>query len=330
MGDIARRLPESSLRRLRTAGDWLRFGERLLGRSGAAHGQGFLDAGEESATLLAHALGLPWEALEEALTKPMPGPASARLRDLLERRALDKEPTAYLTGEMWFGGLRFRVDSRVLIPRSYLVECLPLLVDQLGAEGVRRAADACTGSGCLAILLAKAFPRAAVEATDLSADALEVARLNVRDHGLENRIPLRLTDGLAGVKGPLELIVSNPPYEPEDLRATLPAEFQKEPAMALFSGEDGLAVIRSLLVQSAELLAPRGLLVMEVGGLRGAIEVAYPRLELAWLPTADGSDCVLSVTREQLRAGLTKPAAPRGTRAAPGSQRAGRGKGRAR
>lgn len=330
MGEPARRLPETSLRRLRTAGDWLRFGERLLGRSGASHGQGFLDAGEEAATLLAHALGLPWEALGDALPRPMPAPAAARLRDLLERRVLDRQPTAYLTGEAWFGGLRFRVDPRVLIPRSYLVECLPGLAERLGADKVRRAADACTGSGCLAILIARAFPEATIEATDLSPEALEVARLNVADHGLESRIRLSEADGLGDLKGPFDLIVSNPPYEPEELRATLPEEFRREPAMALFSGEDGMGVVRTLLAQAAERLAPKGLLAMEVGGLRGAIEVAYPGLRLEWLPTADGSDCVLCATREDLRRGVTKPAGRRASRGGTGPARAGRGKGRAR
>ncbi len=326
----ARRLPETALRRLRTAADWSAFGERLLAREGASHGQGFLDAREEVWTLLAHALGLPWEALGEALPRPMPAPAAARLRDLLERRVYDREPTAYLTGEAWQGGLRFRVDRRVLIPRSYLIEHIPLLAELLGADKVRRAADACTGSGCLAIHLAKAFPRATVDATDLSADALEVARLNVADHGLEGRVRLSRGDGLGDARGPFDLVVSNPPYEPEELRATLPDEFRREPDMALFSGRDGLGVVRTLLAQAAERLAPRGLLAMEIGGLRGAIEVEWPRLRLDWLPTADGSDCVLLATREALRAGLTKPAAPARARARPGSARARPGRSRGR
>lgn len=326
----ARRLPETALRRLRAAADWLAYGERLLARAGAAHGQGFLDAREEVATLLAHALGLPWEALGEALPRAMPGPAAARMRDLLERRALDREPTAYLTGECWFGGLRFRVDRRVLIPRSYLVELLPGLVARVGAERARRVADACTGSGCLAIHLAKAFPRATVDATDLSPEALEVARLNVEDHGQGNRVRLRRADGLGDLEGPFDLIVANPPYEPEALRATLPEEFRKEPDLALFSGADGLGVARTLLAQAARTLAPRGLLAMEVGGLRGAIEVEWPGLRLEWPPTADGSDCVLVATRDALRAGLTRPAARARARARPGPSRAGRGKNRVR
>lgn len=326
----ARRLPESAVRRLRLAADWLAYGERLLAREGAAHGQGFLDAREEVATLLAHALGLPWEALAEALPRPMPGPAAARLRDLLERRAYDREPTAYLTGEAWQGGLRFRVDRRVLIPRSYLVEHLGLLAELLGPGKVRRAADACTGSGCLAIQLARAFPKARVDATDLSPEALEVARLNVADHGLQDRVRLTEADGLGALEGPFDLIVSNPPYEPEAIRRTLPDEFRKEPDMALFSGKDGLGVVRTLLSQAAERLAPKGLLAMEIGGLRGAIEVEWPRLRLDWLPTADGSDCVLLADRAALREGLTKPAAPARARARPAPSRARSGRSRGR
>ena len=326
----ARRLPESAVRRLRLAADWLAYGERLLAREGASHGQGFLDAREEVATLLAHALGLPWEALAEALPRPMPGPAAARLRDLLERRAYDREPTAYLTGEAWQGGLRFRVDRRVLIPRSYLVEHLGLLAELLGPGKVRRAADACTGSGCLAIQLARAFPKARVDATDLSPEALEVARLNVADHGLQDRVRLTEADGLGPLEGPFDLIVSNPPYEPEAIRRTLPDEFRKEPDMALFSGKDGLGVVRTLLSQAAERLAPKGLLAMEIGGLRGAIEVEWPRLRLDWLPTADGSDCVLLADRAALREGLTKPAAPARARARPAPSRARSGRSRGR
>lgn len=239
----------------------------------------------------------------------MPGPAAARLRDLLERRVFDREPTAYLTGECWFGGLRFRVDRRVLIPRSNFVEMLPALIARLSHLRVHKVADVCTGSGCLAIHLAQAFPAAAVLATDLSPEALAVAALNVADHGLEARVQLVQVDGLGAPKGSFDLIVGNPPYEPTSLRETLPEEFRREPDMALFSGEDGLNVVRTLLVQAAEKLAPKGILSLEIGGLRGAIEVEWPKLQLEWLPTVDGSDCVLVVTRTALRAGLTKPAA---------------------
>jgi len=328
----SRRLSDAAVRRLRTGDDWLRLAVRELGKSGAAHGQGFLDARQEAETLLAHALGLPWEALAEALPRPVPEPAAARLRHLLERRIFDKEPTAYLTGEAWLGGLRFRVDRRVIIPRSYFVEVIP---EQLplwlpDPAKVRRAADACTGSGCLAVLLARQFPEARIDATDLSPEALEVARLNVADHGLSERVTLHEADTLAGLKGPYDLIISNPPYEPESVLRTLPEEFHREPRMALVSGKDGLGVIRKLLGQSAELLSDNGILAVEVGGLHDAIAAAWPRLELTWLPTADGSDCVFLVTGAALRRGLTRRAAPARPQARAASPRARGGKGRAR
>ena len=327
----ARRLSDSAVRKLRTGGDWLRFAVRELNRSGAAHGQGFLDAHQEAETLLAHALSRPWEALAEALPRAITEPAAAKLRHLLEQRIFDREPTAYLTGEAWLGGLRFRVDRRVIIPRSYFVEVIP---EQLplwipDANKVRRAIDACTGSGCLAVLLARQFPAAQIDATDLSAEALEVAKLNVADHGLTERILLHKADTLAGLKGPYDLIISNQPYEPESVLRTLPEEFHREPKMALVSGKDGLGVIRKLLTQSAKLLAPHGLLVVEVGGLHDAITKAWPRLELTWLPTADGSDCVFLVTGAALQRGLTKRVARAKPARRAASARVKLGKGRA-
>lgn len=328
----SRRLSDAAVRKLRTGEDWVRFAIRELGKSGAAHGQGFLDARQEAETLLGHALGLPWEALADALPRAVPEPAAAKLRHLLERRLFDKEPTAYLTGEAWLGGLRFRVDRRVIIPRSYFVEIIPEQLPLWLPDGakVRRVADACTGSGCLAVLLARQFPAATIDATDLSPEALEVARLNVADHGLADRITLREADTLAGLEGPYDLIVSNPPYEPTAVLRTLPDEFHKEPRMALVSGKDGLGVIRKLLAQSARLLTDAGLLAVEVGGLHDAIAKAWPGLELTWLPTADGSDCVFLVTGAALRRRLTRRAAPARPRARAASRRAGAGKGRAR
>ena len=328
----ARRLSDATVRKLRTGKDWLRFMIQQLEKSGAAYGQGFLNAEQEADTLLAHALGLPWETLKESLKKPLPEPASAKLRHLLERRLFDKEPTAYLTGEAWLGGLRFRVDRRVIIPRSYFVEIIP---EQLplwlpDSTKVLRVADACTGSGCLAILLARQFPQAHIDATDVSTEALEVAQLNVADHGLSERIHLHTVDTLKGLKGPYDLIISNPPYEPSALLKTLPAEFHKEPSLALVSGKDGLDVIRKLLKQASQCLSPHGMLVVEIGGLHDAIMKAWPNLEVTWLPTADGSDCVFLVSRAALRRGLTKRAAPAKLQARPGSPSTKVGKGRGR
>jgi ribosomal protein L3 glutamine methyltransferase len=196
------------------------------------------------------------------------------------------------------------VDRRVLIPRSYFVEIIPTL-DALLPPGftVRRAADVCTGSGCLAILLAQQFPGASVDATDLSPDALAVAAINVRAHRLGRRVRLRLGDVLAGLPASRrwDLIISNPPYEPAARCDRLPAEFKQEPRLALDGGRDGLDIIRRLLQQAGARLTPHGLLLIEVGGLRRAMTREFKSLNLQWLPTADGSDCVCLVRAEQLR-----------------------------
>jgi ribosomal protein L3 glutamine methyltransferase len=175
-------------------------------------------------------------------------------------------------------------------------------------------ADICTGSGCLAILLAKRFPKAHVHATDLSAPALEVAALNVADHKLAKRITLHETDTMTALaKGPkFDLILSNPPYEPEGIYRRLPAEFKKEPKGSLVSGKDGLDVVRKLLTQARETLKPHGILVIEVGGLQKAMHQAWPKLPIMWLPTADGSDCVCLLHASDLRRELPSPSARRG------------------
>jgi ribosomal protein L3 glutamine methyltransferase len=225
-------------------------------------------------------------------------------------------PTGYLVGEAWLGGLRFRVDERVIIPRSYFVELIPEAIPQWlpPIAQVTDVADICTGSGCLAILLAKRFPKANVQATDLSAKALEVAALNVADHKLAKRITLHETDTMTALtKGPkFDLILSNPPYEPEGIYRRLPAEFKKEPKNSLVSGKDGLDVIRKLLTQAREALKPHGILVIEVGGLQKAMHQAWPKLPIMWLPTADGSDCVCLIHASDLRRELPSPGARRG------------------
>jgi len=304
--------------RLRTGGDCLRFANKLLRSAEVAHGQGFLDEQEESLTLMGAATGLAWEQLPQCFGRALSAAEKAKFLALLERRVFERIPTAYLVGEAWLGGLRFRVDERVIVPRSYFVELIPEAIPRWlpPTEQVKRVADVCTGSGCLAILLAKRFPQAKVDATDLSAPALEVAKLNVADHGEAKRIRLHETDTMSALLGgpKFDLILSNPPYEPEGIYRRLPAEFKKEPKGSLVSGKDGLDVIRKLLAQARELLQPHGVLVIEVGGLRDAMHRAWPKLPMLWLPTADGLDCVVLIQAVDLRAAL--PAA---------SPRAGRG-----
>ena len=314
MSALPRPTPATAAR-LKTGGDCLRFANKLFKAGGIAHGQGFVTAEEESLTLMGHATGLAWERLPACFDRPLTAKEKAAFLGLVERRVFDRVPTGYLVGEAWLGGLRFRVDERVIVPRSYFVELIPEAIPRWlpPADQVKRVADVCTGSGCLAVLLAKRFPKAKVDATDLSARALEVAKLNVADHGEAKRIQLHETDTMTALLGgpKFDLILSNPPYEPEGIYRRLPAEFKKEPKNSLVSGKDGLDVIRKLLVQARELLLPHGVLVIEVGGLRDAMHKAWPKLPMLWLPTADGLDCVVLIQAADLRAHAAPSPSPR-------------------
>ena len=315
MSALPRPTPAATAR-LKTGGDCLRFANKLFKAGGVAHGQGFVNAEEESLTLLGHATGLAWEALPTSFGRALTAKEKAAFLGLVERRVFDRIPTGYLVGEAWLGGLRFRVDERVIIPRSYFVELIPEAIPQWlpPAAEVTDVADVCTGSGCLAILLAKRFPKARVQATDLSAAALEVAALNVADHRLAKRVTLHETDTMTALlAGPkFDLILSNPPYEPEGIYRRLPAEFKKEPKGSLVSGPDGLDVIRKLLTQARATLKPHGILVIEVGGLQAAMHRARPTLPMLWLATADGSDCVCLIHAADLRRASPSPGARRG------------------
>jgi ribosomal protein L3 glutamine methyltransferase len=223
---------------------------------------------------------------------------AARVSAVFRRRLVERVPAAYLTREAWLGEHRFYVDERVIIPRSYFLEIIPLLA--MGPAPLRLA-DVCTGSGCLAILLARQFPGATVDAIDLSADALAVAKINVGRHRLTRRVRLWRSDVFDGVPAvKYDLIVSNPPYEPSARVAALPAEFRQEPRMALDGGADGLDVIRRLLRQARTRLQPEGRVLIEVGGLRVAMRREFRELRLRWLSTADGSDCVCEIQAHSL------------------------------
>ncbi|MEI6121819.1 MAG: 50S ribosomal protein L3 N(5)-glutamine methyltransferase, partial [Opitutae bacterium] len=257
-------LRSTETKKLRTGGDYLDFANRLLRAKGVAHGQGFLDEQEESLTLMSAATGLAWEKLPQCFKRELTEKERGRFVELLDRRILERIPTAYLIGEAWLGGLKFKVDERVIIPRSYFVELIPEIIPQWlpPVKTIKHVADICTGSGCLAILLAKYFPNAQVDATDLSGDALEVAKINVKSHRLEKRVKLFKTDTMTALMSGknYDLIVSNPPYEPESVYKKLPEEFKKEPKMSLVSEKDGLGVIRKLLKQAAKKLNADGIL----------------------------------------------------------------------
>jgi ribosomal protein L3 glutamine methyltransferase len=289
---------------LRTLGAWLGFAKRLYARKKLALGQVAADAHDEALYLLLRTLGLPLDSDGRVLSRPLAAGERAALRDVLRRRVVERVPAAYLTREAWLGGLRFYVDERAIIPRSYFVEIIPRELDAWLRDPakVRRVADVCTGSGCLAVLLARHFPRANVDAIDLFPDALAVADINVRAHRLGRRVTLRQSDVFDAVPPvKYDVIVSNPPYEPSAHVDALPAEFHHEPRLSLDGGADGLAVIRKLLRQARNRLAPEGIVLIEAGGLRAAMDREFAALEPHWLHTEDGADCVCVIHAKRLR-----------------------------
>lgn len=290
---------------LATLGDWLRFAVELYERENLAGGQVATNAHDEALYLLLHAMELPLDSDARVLRKKLNHSQRTKIEALLRRRVIERVPAAYLTREAWLGEHRFYVDERVIIPRSYFLEIIPEQLDGwLRDPGkVGRVVDVCTGSGCLAILLAHHFPRARVDAIDLSPDALEVAKINLRQHRLTRRVTLHRSDVFDAV--PLQqydVILSNPPYEPSAHVDALPEEFHREPRMSLDGGADGLDIIRKLLRQAAERLTPEGILLIEVGGLRAAMDREFSALEPHWLHTADGADCVCVINAARLKA----------------------------
>jgi ribosomal protein L3 glutamine methyltransferase len=292
--------------RLRTLGDWLDWMVAAYARHELVLGQVAAEAHDEALYLLLRACDLPLDSRPTVLRRQPTLAQTTRLKEWLRRRLVERVPAAYLTREAWLAGERFHVDERVIIPRSYFLEIIGEPLDELlaaaGTGRVRHAVDVCTGSGCLAILLAKHFPAARVEGIDLSPSALEVAALNVAAHDVGERLALHCSDVFDTVPARrYELIVSNPPYEPAAVCDGLPAEFRHEPRLALDGGVDGLDIIRKLLRQARERLTPRGLLLVEVGELQAAMAVAWPDLPVRWLPTTDGSDCVGLIHAADLR-----------------------------
>lgn len=301
---------------LRTLGDWLTWTEKAYQRHGLALGQIADNAHDEALFLLLRTFDLPLDSRRAVLRRVLREDEVALLKTILRRRIIDRVPAGYLAREAWLGGHRFYVDERVIIPRSYFVELIPQLDAFFSEPGrVRQAVDVCTGSGCLALLLAHHFSDAKVDAIDLSRDALAVAEENVREHQMTGRVRLYQSDVFDAVpRRRYDLILSNPPYEPTSHCDDLPPEFHHEPRLALDGGADGLEIIRKLLDQAPERLTPKGLVLIEVGGLHAAMEAAFPDLPLEWLSTADGSNCVCAIRAAALRRRAT-PARRDGGRA---------------
>lgn len=291
---------------LETLRDWLRYAVTRFGEAKLAFGHGTDNAYDEAAYLLLHALHLPLDRLEPFFDAKLTQSERAQVAQLLERRIDQRVPAAYLTHEAWLGDFRFYVDERVIIPRSFIAE---LLADELtpfvGApENVAAALDLCTGSGCLAILLAHAFPAADIDAVDVSTDALTVAQRNVSDYGLADRINLIRSDLFSNLsEKSYDLIICNPPYVTTLAMEDLPPEYRHEPELALAGGDDGLDAVRTIVREAPRFLNPGGTLVVEIGHNRAAAELAFPRLPFVWLETATSSDSVFVLKREELIAG---------------------------
>jgi ribosomal protein L3 glutamine methyltransferase len=285
-----------------TVGGLVQEGSRRFRASRIDFGHGTLNARDEAVYLTLHALKLPLDAKAATFARRVSAPEAKHVLDLFKRRVRSRKPGAYLTREAWLGPFRFYVDERVIVPRSHLAA--PLL-DHLApwipdAGKVGTALDLCTGSGCLAILLAHGFPRASIDATDISLAALAVARRNVKDYRLGQRIRLAKSDLFSVLGGKqYDLIISNPPYVTTTAMRSLSREHRHEPRLALAGGKDGLKLVRTILLQATAFLRPGGTLVVEVGSGRTRVERAFPRVGFTWLETPGGGDVFL-VRRDQL------------------------------
>jgi ribosomal protein L3 glutamine methyltransferase len=287
-----------------TLANCLKRAEAMYGATGASMGQIASVPRDEALYLILWSLKLPLDSGPEVLSRKLTAAEARNIEAVLRRRLIDHVPAAYITGEAWLGGLRFHVDERVLIPRSYFVEILPAQVDPwVGDPGkVRHVADVCTGSGCLAILLARHFKKAVVDGLDISEGALEVAETNVKRHRLTGRVRLVRSDLMKEAPAKrYDVILSNPPYEPTLHVDKLPEEFKREPRLALDGGADGLVLVRKIISQAAKLLSPKGILMIEVGGCREAFDQEYSHLQPHWFYSEDGTDCVCLIQAARLQ-----------------------------
>ena len=287
-----------------TLRDVLRYATTRFNGAGLFFGHGSSNAFDEAAYLLLHTLKLPLDRLDPFLdARLLPDEVQALLK-VVERRATERVPAAYITREAWLANYRFYVDERAIVPRSFIAELIPEQFapwvsdpDEIGS-----VLELCTGSGCMAVLLADAFHHAHVDALDLSGDALDVARHNVDDYHLQDRVTLLQSDlyDALPAESRYDLIVSNPPYVNTASMAKLPPEYLREPQMALAGGVDGMDLVRRIVDGARSRLRPRGMLVVEIGNEREHAEAAFPELEMTWLSTSAGDDMVFLVTAEQL------------------------------
>lgn len=287
-----------------TIRDLLRYAVTRFNTEKLFFGHGSSNALDEAAYLILHTLKLPLDKLEPFFDAHLLHEEVKAVLDVIERRADQRVPAAYITNEAWLGEYRFYVDERVIVPRSFIAELIPDLFSPWVSDPdeVVNILELCTGSGCLPIMLADAFPNAAVVTADISADALAVAQRNVADYELQDRITLIQSDLYQNVpQKKYDLIITNPPYVNATAMEKLPQEYLHEPQIALAGGDDGMDLVRKIVAGAAERLTPNGILMVEIGNERAFAEAAFPDLNLTWLTTSAGDDMVFLLTADQLR-----------------------------
>ncbi|MDY6828940.1 MAG: 50S ribosomal protein L3 N(5)-glutamine methyltransferase [Pseudomonadota bacterium] len=293
---------QAPIHELSSLRDFLRWGVSRLFKDAAVFGHGFDDPWDEALAIILYGLNLPWEIDDRVLDARLLEEERRDLVALFRRRLVERIPTAYLTRSAWFAEMEFYVDERVLVPRSPLAELIEgRFQEWIDPSRVERILDLCTGSGCVAMAAAMAFPAAEVVGTDISAPALEVAKINRTRHGLEERVELLEGDLYTPLgAGPFDLILSNPPYVPVAAMAELPAEYRHEPELGLVAGQDGLDIVRRILSGARQWLAPGGLLVVEVGDGQDAVEHAFPDTPFFWPEFMRGGHGVFVLSADQL------------------------------
>ncbi|MDO9365316.1 MAG: 50S ribosomal protein L3 N(5)-glutamine methyltransferase [Methylotenera sp.] len=299
---------EQETTELFTIRDWIRFAVSQFEASDIFYGHGTDNAYDEAVWLMMSALHLPMDTLDNFLDARLTEAERTKLANFIEQRITNHTPTAYLLKEAWLQGLKFYVDERVLIPRSFIAE---LLNNDLSPwiefpEMIESAADICTGSGCLGVLLAGVFPNAAIDVIDISQDAIDVANINIANYGLEAQITAIKSDMFSALRDEkngckkYDVIISNPPYVDAPAMAALPAEYRNEPQLALGSGVAGLDHTHTILHEAANYLTDDGILIVEIGHNREALEAAYPNIVFNWLEVSSGNEFVFLLTRNQL------------------------------
>jgi ribosomal protein L3 glutamine methyltransferase len=299
---------DETIRELATLRDYWRYAISRFNAADLSYGHGTMTAGDDAAFLLLDSLDLPIDALDPFLDARLLPAERRLLAERIEARVTTRKPSAYLTGRSYIQGVRFLVDERVIVPRSHIGEILfneylngqgtALLPDPMSVES---AVDICTGSGCLAVIAAKFFPMASVDAVDLSADALEVAKLNLAEHEVADQVELHQGDLFAPLAGrTYDLIITNPPYVDHEALDGYPPEFRAEPQMAHDGGADGLDLVRQILADAPAHLNPGGGMICEIGSGREILEEEFPHLEFQWIETAQSQDAVFWISAEAL------------------------------